>query len=115
MKKGETMSEEQKRKQSFTMSGRPSSFKGRQHSEESKHKIGIKSVGRKHNLGRKRPDLAFKNRLLKTGVKMSVESSRKKSVSMVGKLIGEKNPQWKGGITPINKRIRTSREYKLWR
>jgi 5-methylcytosine-specific restriction endonuclease McrA len=28
---------------------------------------------------------------------------------------GEKNNMWKGGITPINAAIRTSREYKLWR
>lgn len=29
--------------------------------------------------------------------------------------IGNKNPNWKGGITPINKVIRMSREYELWR
>jgi 5-methylcytosine-specific restriction endonuclease McrA len=28
---------------------------------------------------------------------------------------GEKNHMWKGGITPINAKIRTSLEYKLWR
>ena len=28
---------------------------------------------------------------------------------------GENNPWWKGGITPINKRIRGSLEYKIWR
>ena len=28
---------------------------------------------------------------------------------------GEKSNFWKGGITPINKIIRTSSEYKLWR
>ena len=29
--------------------------------------------------------------------------------------LGEKNHFWKGGITPINRRIRSSREYKIWR
>jgi hypothetical protein len=29
--------------------------------------------------------------------------------------LGDKNPMWKGGITPINKIIRRSSEYKLWR
>lgn len=27
----------------------------------------------------------------------------------------ENHPRWKGGITPINKAIRSSREYKTWR
>lgn len=31
------------------------------------------------------------------------------------KFSGEKHPNWKGGITPINERIRRSLEYKLWR
>lgn len=30
-------------------------------------------------------------------------------------LKGEKNPNWKGGITPVNKAIRSSFEYKEWR
>lgn len=28
---------------------------------------------------------------------------------------GDKNPKWKGGITPLNEKIRKSREYALWR
>lgn len=28
---------------------------------------------------------------------------------------GEKNNHWKGGITPVNEKIRKSVEYKLWR
>jgi endogenous inhibitor of DNA gyrase (YacG/DUF329 family) len=31
------------------------------------------------------------------------------------KLKGEKNPSWKGGITPINTKIRNSNEYAEWR
>lgn len=30
-------------------------------------------------------------------------------------MLGEKNPMWKGGITPILVKIRGSIEYKLWR
>lgn len=30
-------------------------------------------------------------------------------------ITGSKNKSWKGGITPINRRIRTSLEYILWR
>ncbi len=29
--------------------------------------------------------------------------------------VGENHPQWRGGITPENARIRASAEYKLWR
>jgi hypothetical protein len=29
--------------------------------------------------------------------------------------LGEKHPNWMGGITPINNKIRNSVEYKLWR
>ena len=32
-----------------------------------------------------------------------------------GQTSGEKNINWKGGITPINEKIRQSTEYKLWR
>ena len=28
---------------------------------------------------------------------------------------GENNPNWRGGVTPVHLRIRTSLEYKLWR
>ena len=31
-----------------------------------------------------------------------------------GYLAGEKNGNWKGGITPVNNKIRGSLEYKLW-
>ena len=30
-------------------------------------------------------------------------------------IVGEKNYQWKGGITPLNAKIRTSPEYRVWR
>lgn len=85
------------------------------HSEETKRRIGLKSIGRKHNLGRKRPDLSERNRLLKTGTKHSEETKKKIALGGIGKHLGADNPAWKGGITPLNKQIRTSREYKLWR
>lgn len=28
---------------------------------------------------------------------------------------GESNPNWKGGISPLNERIRKTAEYRLWR
>lgn len=36
------------------------------------------------------------------------------SLSHIGKMKGELNPQWEGGITPEHNKIRASIEYKLW-
>ena len=49
------------------------------------------------------------------GKKHTEESKKKMSLSAIGKHNNEKNPMWKGGITPINAKIRASLEYKLWR
>lgn len=47
------------------------------------------------------------------------ETKRKISLIHKGKpklkLRGDKNWNWKGGLTPINKAIRQSLEYKIWR
>lgn len=56
----------------------------------------------------------------------SEEQKRKHSIYMTGrpsplkgkkrpKLSGENNSNWKGGITPIDKKLRNSMEYILWR
>lgn len=37
------------------------------------------------------------------------------SMSALGKRTKESNPMWKGGITPINKAIRTFNKYIEWR
>lgn len=49
------------------------------------------------------------------GRKHSELSKEKMSKNHIGKTAKEKNPNWKGGITPINASIRGSVEYKLWR
>jgi len=56
--------------------------------------------------------------------KLSEESKRKMSIIRKGRIPwnkgrscpkGEKSNNWRGGITPLHRRIRTSLEYKLWR
>ena len=59
------------------------------HTDESKKKIGD----------------AFR------GKKLSLEFRKKISMAK----LGDKNPQWKGGITPVHKTIRRSTEFKEWR
>lgn len=53
-----------------------------------------------------------------TKAKMS-KAKKGKPTARKGKsiqwVIGEKNRHWKGGITPINEKIRKSIEYRLWR
>jgi hypothetical protein len=49
------------------------------------------------------------------GKKLSDETKQKLSLAMRGKNCGEKSNLWKGGVTPVNKTIRMSLEYKLWR
>lgn len=49
------------------------------------------------------------------GVGFSDEWKKNLSLSHIGLLTGERNPNWKGGITPENSRIRHSVEYKEWR
>jgi len=62
----------------------------------------------------------------KKGVKFSEEATKKMILSRKGKpawnkgipnpaIRGEKNNKWKGGITPLNHKIRNSPEYKDWR
>jgi len=49
------------------------------------------------------------------GKEIPKEAKKKMSLARIGKYVGENNPSWKGGITPLNAKIRTSFEYKLWR
>jgi len=88
-------SEETKRKQSEVKMGNKNSL-GHKHTEESKKKMSINN-GR-YWLGKKRPSFTEEH-------KRRIGEAR----------IGSKNPNWKGGITPKNKIIQHSIEYRLWR
>lgn len=64
--------------------------------------------------------IEFKNRLAQRN--RSKEHREKVSKGLLGhkdftngKTTGERSYLWQGGITPINKKIRNSVEYKLWR
>ena len=92
---------------------------GYKQSEEHKKKIGqANSIALK---GKKLPD-AVKQKLKKIAIERGFgkwmkgkKLSENTRIKMSESLRGEKSYRWKGGITPINKAIRSSREYRLWR
>jgi len=125
-------SEERARKISKTL-------KGHLVSEKTREKIRKSNLGRKcSEEARKRMSKAQKGRKIseehrrklskaRQGIKLSEETKRKLSEINKGKKLseeckkkigeackGKKHPNWKGGITPINNKIRGSLEYKLW-
>ena len=101
--KGRILTEKHKLKISKSLLGikrPPMSIKQRE--QISKRQLGRKlSLEWKKNIGKAQ----------KGKPKHSVESRRK--IGLGSK--GEKSHFWKGGITPVNEKIRKSLEYKLWR
>lgn len=92
---------------------------GRLLSNETKQKISSAHKGKKKSL-----EHAKKISLAKTGLKQSAEHVANRVKKLIGKkrtpeqrlkFSGSNCHLWKGGITPINQKIRTSLEYKLWR
>ena len=80
-------------------------------SEETRRKISASLKGK--NKGRN-PSLETREKMsisAKNRPQISIETRRKLSEANKG----EKSYRWKGGITPINQKIRNSIEYKLWR
>lgn len=49
------------------------------------------------------------------GKKHTEESKKKMSINMKGKRIGENCWNWKGGVTPENKKFRTTNDWRKWR
>lgn len=76
-----------------TILKRTKSREGYKHSEQTKQKIG--KANREKLRGRKIP----------IGVRLKMSESKR----------GEKSPNWKGGITKENQKLRNSIEYRFWR
>lgn len=76
---------------------------------------GVKKGNIPWNKGIKSPYTVWNKGTAKPKVKVTKEQWIKNlSLSHIGKMKGELNHRWKGGITPIHNKIRASVEYKLW-
>ncbi len=103
---GTKLSEETKRKISNSLMG----HKGAKMSDAHKKRMSEYSKNRVHTLEERK-----KQSLLMMGHKISESTRQKLRDSHKGLLVGSKSPTWKGGITPVNLKIRNSIEIKLWR
>ncbi len=87
---------------------------GKKFSEEHKKKISIANTGKKFNEEHRRK----LSESIRTSEKCK-ELRRRLAESRVGVKrtdnLGADNPNWKGGVTTENHKIRNSRTYALWR
>lgn len=84
--------------------------KGKKMSDDFREKISKIVKGRKcSEKTKKKMSESAKGKIF------SKEHLQNLSRSHIGKMSGEKCHLWRGGITPINHKIRNSVEYKLWR
>ncbi len=103
---GKKHSQEYKEKMSLKLKGKNTWLKGKKLSEEHKNKIAIST---KKVLNK--PDIKLKMSVAQKGKSKNEEWNKKNSLSQMG----EKNHNWQGGKTNSLRKLRNSREYKLWR
>lgn len=120
---GRILSEEGRKKLSESKKGNTYNL-GKHHSEETKLKISLSNKdNKKCNLGRHLSDetklkisKAHKGKF--TGVdnpNFGKHMSEEQKIKIREANSGANGPNWKGGITPIIKKIRGSYEYRTWR
>jgi hypothetical protein len=84
-------------------------FKGFHHSIESRKKMSEKRKGENN------PMYGIHLISNRRGTNISEEQKIKISKTLKGKMVGEKNPNWRGGRSKRSHIIRTSEEYRQWR
>lgn len=113
---GKKHTEEAKLKNRLAHLGKPSGMEGKTHTKEVRETIAQIHRGRKASQETRRKMSESQKRIgnrppSPKGKSPSEQHRKNLSISKMG----EKNHRWKGGITPISRRVRNSREYLLWR
>ena len=87
--------------------------------QEHKDKIGLALRGRKSNFPPwnkgKTLSESYKQKIAKSMLGKVRPINVRKKISETHLKNREKSHLWRGGVTPLNKALRTSMEYKLWR
>lgn len=101
---------ERKRKISLALSGRPVS-------PETRAKLRSRFLGRKLTTQQRKhlSEIRTGRPAWNKGIPFSAEVRARMSIGSLGKNKGASHWNWKGGATPLNRAIRESWEYKLWR
>lgn len=115
--KGSKLSLKHKEKISLAIKGVKHPLFGKHHSKKAKLKISLSLQKEKHPMWGKKFPLIRRKRisLALKGRKFSIKTRFKMSLARKGKFAGNKHPNWQGGITPINQKIKNSEQYKQWR
>jgi hypothetical protein len=82
----------------------------RKHTDEEKKKISNSLKGKKRSI-----EFCKRNSEIHKGRIRSLETRMKISEARTGKFIAENNPNWRGGVTSNNEKIRKSEQYNIWR
>jgi hypothetical protein len=122
---GRVPSEETRKKISEANKGHPCWTKGIPRTQETKEKLSKANKGKRLGM-RHTPEAITKIKAARARQVITPETRAKMSAVRKGRKFtaehranmgrsGPLNPFWKGGVTPINVRIRMSTEYKEWR
>jgi len=96
---------------------------GRKVSEETRRKLSAKNIGNTYNLGKKHSEetLAKMRANNKRATKGKPAHNRgvtgvyKHTAEWIKKYTGKNHPNWRGGISGLNLRIRATHKYYIWR